>query len=91
MKFIKGLLLSLASLVVGFTAIALPFRLFDGLSGDALHLVFFAESTIYFLMGITFLVAFEKKKRNKEKSKRRQALRNEKIKRYQEEWVNLAA
>lgn len=91
MNFVKGLLLSVLSLAAGFVAITLPFKLFSHLTGDALHLLFFIEIAIYLIVGSIFLIIAERKKQQKMKSKQRHIERSKKIKKVQEEWINLAA
>lgn len=91
MKFIKGLLFTLSSLAAGFIAISLPFKLFEELSTDGMHLLFISEIIIYFVTGMVFLLIAEHKKQCKAKSKERHIERNRKIKQVQEEWMNIAA
>ena len=55
-KAIKTLLLSLVSLSVGFAAIAFPFQLFSNLSAEGMRYLFIGELTLYFIIGIAFLL-----------------------------------
>lgn len=91
MKFVKGLVLSIVSLAAGFIAITLPFGLFKSLTGEALHILFFAELTVYLVVALIFLVIIDIKKEQKQKAERRHIERCEKIKRVQKEWFDIAA
>ncbi len=91
MKFFKGLLLSIVSLIAGFIAITLPFGLFRSLTGDALHIFFFAELTVYLVIALIFLVITDRKKEQRKKAEKRHTERCEKIRRVQSEWFDIAA
>lgn len=90
-KFIKGLLLSVSSLAVGFFAISLPFHLFDELSSSAMSIVFIAELIIYLAIGLGFLVVKEKRQQKKIKAQQRHIKRQQQIKDCCENWINIAA
>lgn len=90
-KFLKGLILSVSALTVGFFAISLPFHLFDELSGGAMSVVFIAELVIYLAIGLVFLVIKDKTQQKKIKTAQRHIKRQEKIKECQENWINIAA
>lgn len=91
MKFVKGLFLSIVSLAAGFAAITLPFGLFKDLTSEALHIMFFAELTVYLVISLIFLVIIDRKKEQKKKAEKRHTERCEKIKRVQKEWYDIAA
>lgn len=90
-KVLKGLLLSVLSLIAGYFAISLPFNLFGTLSSSAMHIVFITELAIYFAIGMIFLVAFEKSKEKKVKAEQRHIQRKKKIESVYNDWYNIAA
>ena len=90
-KIIKSIILSIASLAVGFIAISLPFNLFGTLTKDAMHLVFICEIIIYFSLAMIFLVAAEKKKQREIKNAKRHEMRSRKIEQVRREWIDIAA
>ncbi|MBE6741997.1 MAG: hypothetical protein E7570_06790 [Ruminococcaceae bacterium] len=88
---IKSMLLSIASLITGFVAIALPFNLFKTLSDEAMQIVFISEIIIYFVIGMIFLAVCEKRKQEKIKNAKRHEERKCKIERVRREWIDIAA
>ena len=90
-RVLKGLLMSVSALAVGFLAMSLPFQLFSELSDTAMEIVFIGEIMIYLTIGMIFLIVKEKKNRQREKQNERHLKRQEKIKKVQEDWYNLAA
>ena len=90
-NILKSVALSAASLTVGFIAISFPFRLFDTLTGDAMHIVFISELIIYSLIGAIFLVVKDKRKQEKIKKERRHELRRKKIEQVKRDWIDIAA
>lgn len=68
-----ALVISLASLLVGFALISLPFHLFDTLSNTQMRIIFAAELAIYLGIFCIFFLAKEKKqqKAKAEKERRR--------------------
>lgn len=90
-KTVKAILLSLAALAVGYFAISLPFNLFDTLSDSMMEVIFMAEIIIYMIIGAAFIIANEKKKKERAKAQQRHEARREKIARVQHDWYDLAA
>ena len=90
-NILKSAALSIASLTVGFIAISFPFRLFDTLTGDAMHIIFISEILIYSLIGALFLVVKEKKKQEEIKNEKRHELRRKKIEQVKRDWIDIAA
>ena len=90
-NILKSMLLTLASLTIGFAAIAFPFNLFKTLTSDAMHVIFISEIVIYFVLGLIFLALSDKRKQEKIKSERRHEERRQKIERVQREWIDIAA
>lgn len=90
-NFAKGLLLSVVSLVVGFVAIGVPFKIFDFLSADGMRILFAVEVAIYLLIGAVFLTIQEKKKKQREQEMKRHEKRQLKVKECVDNWYNIAA
>ncbi len=89
-SLLRSILLTLASLTIGFIAIAFPFNLFKTLNGDAIHLVFIFEIILYFIISMIFLAVSDKRKQEKIKNERRHEERKLKIERVQREWIDIA-
>ena len=87
---IKWILMSALTLIVGFSAVALPFKLFN-LSGDAVRYFFLIELGVYFFLSMLYLVSKQKKKEKAMKEKRLRLERREKFQKAQEEYYSLAA
>ncbi len=90
-KIVKGFVLSVLSLAVGYAAISLPFRLFDSLNSGMMQKVFIGELLIYLAVGMVFLVFQQRKKEARVKSEQRHIERREKIERVKTDWYDLAA
>lgn len=90
-KLIYGILLSVLSLGVGFFALAVPFQLFNELSNFGIKLLFVCEIVAYIIIGLVFLVVKDKNNQKRAKKRKKQLERKEKVKKMQEEWLNLAA
>jgi len=90
-SFIKSMLLTLISLIVGFFAIALPFNLFRTLTDESMQMIFISEIVIYFAIAMLFLVFTDKKKKEKIKCEKWHEERRAKIQRVQREWIDIAA
>ena len=90
-SFIKSILLTIASLIIGFIAIAFPFNLFSALSSEAMHIVFISEIIIYFSISMVFLALKDRKAKEKEKLEKRHQQRREKIQRVKTDWIDIAA
>lgn len=87
----KGLLISALALVVGFFAIALPFRFFDELSSNQMTMLFVIELASYTGIGLIFLTVRQIEEDRRAKSKEQHEKREAKIKKVQTEWFDLAA
>ena len=90
-KILKGSLMSLSALVIGFLALALPFHLFSELNENGMRIFFIAEILIYFFLGMLFLFSKQKKAEKRAKEKERIINRREKFNKAQEEYYSLAA
>lgn len=90
-NILKGISLSIGSLIAGFVALALPFRIFDFLSADGVRMLFVAELTVYFVVGMVFLAIKDKNDQKKKKQRQQHYERQQKINRVIDEWYNIAA
>lgn len=79
-KLLNTLIISAAAIFVGYWAIALPFHLFETLTGMQMRILFISEILIYFLIFSAFFIIKEAKaekiknaRRLKEKQIRRRA------------------
>ncbi|MGN0527941.1 MAG: hypothetical protein ACI4IE_02320 [Eubacterium sp.] len=79
-KFIKGLLLSVSALIVGFCAISFPFHLFDTLTSREMRIIFISEIVIYFVTAMIFLLIREsKQEKRQKKQQKRESLEKQQI------------
>lgn len=90
-KIIKGLLLSVITLTVGYFAVALPFNLVSSASSLSAGIIFAIELGIYLFVGGIFIIVLDRKEERAKKEKERQCKRTEKRKQAQEEYYSLAA
>lgn len=90
-EIIKMFVLTVASLGVGFVAIAFPFRLFDNLTAVQMRYLFFGEMTLYFTLGMIFLYAKGKKDDRKAKEEARRFQKRIKFEQAKREYYDLAA
>lgn len=90
-EILKGIIISIITLAVGYAAMAIPFNLFLSVSKDGQRIFFLIELSVYFVVGCIFLLIQDKKEKQAEKEKERHRLREEKIKNVQENWYNIAA
>lgn len=88
---VKGLLISISAVSVGYFAIGLPLNLFNVLSKDGQRIFFILELSIYLIIGAVFLVVQDKKEQQIKREKERHERRKEKIKSVQSDWYDLAA
>lgn len=88
---IKGILMSVITIGVGFIALALPFRIFTSLPQEAMHVLFITELTIYVVTGMTFLFIKGKNEKEKERNEERRRARRAKFEQAQKEYYDLAA
>lgn len=87
----KGLVLSVSALVVGFFAIAVPFRIFDTLSANGVRILFAVEIGVYVVISLIFLAVQDKKNKQKAKAQQRLAQRELKVRDVVDNWYNIAA
>ena len=85
---IKGIIISIVTLIVGYGAMAIPFNLFLTVSKDGQRIFFLAELCIYLVIGSIFLLIQEKQAK---KQKARHEERAQKIKDVQQNWYDIAA
>ena len=90
-KIIKGLLISIITLAVGYFAIAVPFDLVSSASSLSAGIIFAVELGIYLFVGAVFIIVTDRKEEKARKEKARQYKRIEKRKQAQEEYYSLAA
>lgn len=88
---VKGLLISISAVSVGYFAIGLPLNLFNVLSKDGQRIFFILELSVYLIIGAVFLVVQDKKEQQIKREKERHERRKEKIKAVQSDWYDLAA
>lgn len=88
---LKGIIVSVATLVFGYIAIAIPFNIFDSLSKDGERIFFISELCLYILIGCIFLLFKEHKEKQARKEKERHERRIAKINDVKENWYNIAA
>lgn len=78
-NFFNYVLISISTLIVGFGAMALPFKLFDELSRTEMRILLFAEIVIYFSIVSIYFIMKEKKEENIKKEKRFKEMHNDRI------------
>lgn len=88
---VKGLVLSVSALTVGFFAVAVPFRIFDTLSTEGVRILFAVEIALYFVLGLIFLGIQDRKNKQKAKAEERLAKRELKVREVVDNWYNIAA
>lgn len=88
---IKGLIISVSAIVIGYFAVGLPLNLFNILSKDGQRIFFIIELCLYLFIGAMFLVIQDKKEQQVKKEQIRHEKRKEKIKTVQENWYDLVA
>lgn len=89
--FIKGIIISVSAIVIGYFAVGLPLNLFNILSKDGQRIFFIIELCLYLFIGAAFLVIQDKKEQQVKKEQIRHEKRKEKIKTVQENWYDLVA
>lgn len=90
-NILYGLFLSVISLGVCFIALAAPFQLFNEMSSSGIKILFLCEIAAYSVIALICLVIKDKKEQKKQRQRKKQLKRNEKIKKMQNEWMNIAA
>lgn len=88
---IKGIIISVSAIVIGYFAVGLPLNLFNVLSKDGQRIFFIVELCLYLLIGGVFLVIQDRKEQQLTKEQIRHEKRKEKIKTVQENWYDLVA
>lgn len=88
---IKGVIISVSAIVIGYFAVALPLNLFNLLSKDGQRIFFIVELCLYLFIGGVFLVIQDRKEQQLKKEQIRHEKRKEKIKTVQENWYDLVA
>lgn len=88
---LKGVLISIITLVAGYVAMIVPFNLFLSVSKDGQRIFFIIELCIYLVIGSIFLLVQENKEKQAKKEKARHEERARKIKDVQQNWYDIAA
>lgn len=88
---LKGIIISIVTLIAGYGAMAIPFNLFLTVSKDGQRIFFLAELCIYLVIGSIFLLIQDKKEKQAKKQKARHEVRTQKIKDVQQNWYDIAA
>lgn len=88
---IKGIIISVSAIVIGYFAVGFPLNLFNLLSKDGQRIFFIVELCLYLFIGAVFLVIQDKKEQQLKKEQIRHKKRKEKIKTVQENWYDLVA
>lgn len=90
-NILKGIALSISALVIGFLAMAIPFQLFYRLSGLEMNILFTIELAVYFVLGIVFLLAKDKKNQRRERARELEKRHCERVKKHSESRLDFAA
>ncbi len=88
---LKGIIISIITLVAGYGAMAIPFNLFLTISKDGQRIFFLIELCVYLTIGSIFLIIQDKKEKQIKKQKARHKERAQKIKDVQQNWYDIAA
>lgn len=88
---LKGVAISIITLVVGYVAMMVPFNLFLSISKDGQRIFFIIELCEYLTVGCVFMLIQEKKENQAKKEKARHEERARKIKDVQQNWYDIAA
>lgn len=88
---IKGLIISVSAIAIGYLAVGVPLNLFNILSKDGQRLFFIIEICVYLFIGAIFLVIQDKKEQQMKKEQIRHEKRKAKIKTVQKDWYDLVA
>lgn len=88
---LKGIIISVITLIAGYGAMAIPFNIFLTVSKDGQRIFFLAELCIYLVIGSIFLLIQDKKEKHAKKQKARHEERAQKIKDVQQNWYDIAA
>lgn len=88
---LKGVAISIITLVVGYVAMIVPFNLFLSISKDGQRIFFIIGLCVYLTVGCVFMLIQEKKENQAKKEKARHEERARKIKDVQQNWYDIAA
>lgn len=88
---LKGIIISIVTLIAGYGAMAIPFNIFLTVSKDGQRIFFLVELCIYLVIGSIFLLIQDKKEKQAKKQKARHEERAQKIKDVQQNWYDIAA
>lgn len=88
---LRGIIISIVTLIAGYGAMAIPFNIFLTVSKDGQRIFFLAELCIYLVIGSIFLLIQDKKEKQAKKQKARHEERAQKIKDVQQNWYDIAA
>lgn len=88
---LKGVAISIITLVVGYVAMIVPFNLFLSISKDGQRIFFIIELCVYLTVACVFMLIQEKKENQAKKEKARHEERARKIKDVQQNWYDVAA
>lgn len=90
-NLLKGILISISSLTVGYFAISIPFNLFTNFTSQGTRLFFIIELVVYLIIGSIFLIAKEKQEQREKAQELRHQRRMKQIEDVKENWYNIAA
>lgn len=88
---LKGIIISIVTLIAGYGAMAIPFNLFLTISKDGQRIFFLIELFVYLTIGSIFLLIQDKKEKRAKKQEARHKERAQKIKDVQQNWYDIAA
>ena len=88
---LKGIIISIVTLIAGYGAMAIPFNLFLTISKDGQRIFFLIELFVYLTIGSIFLLIQDKKEKQAKKQETRHKERAQKIKDVQQNWYDIAA
>ncbi len=88
---LKGIIISIVTLIAGYGAMAIPFNLFLTFSKDGQRIFFLIELCVYLTIGSIFLLIQDKKEKQAKKQEARHKERAQKIKDVQQNWYDIAA
>ena len=78
-KLLSNAIISIAGIIVGYFAMALPFHLFSSLTGVQMRILFIAEILIYFAIFSAFFLIKEHKENCRKKEQAFQKKHNKRI------------
>lgn len=78
-KFLSNAIISIAGIIVGYFAMALPFHLFSNLTGIQMRIIFISEILIYFAVFSAYFIIKEHKDNCRKKEQKFQQRHNERM------------